>query len=95
MANTVRDNRSLHRFELDVDGHIAFAEYRRTPGLITFVHTVVPPELGGRGVGTTLAQGALGLVRAEGLKVAAECPFIAGFLKKHPEFNDLLARPAG
>src|SRR6266849_1006813 len=75
----VRNNPALHRFELDADGHTAVAYYRLSPGVITFTHTEVPPELSGRGVGSKLARGALDLVRARGLKVVAQCPFIAGF----------------
>jgi uncharacterized protein len=90
MANEVRNNTALHRFELEVDGHLAVSYYRLAPGVITFTHTEVPPALGGRGVGSTLVRGALELVRAQGLKVVAQCPFIAAYMGKHPEFNDLV-----
>ncbi|MBL8782907.1 MAG: N-acetyltransferase [Alphaproteobacteria bacterium] len=91
--STVRDNPALHRFELDVDGVIAFSEYRRKPGVVTFIHTEVPESLGGKGVGSKLARGALDLVRASGEKVIAKCPFIAAFIKKNAEYQDLLAEP--
>jgi predicted GNAT family acetyltransferase len=90
MANEVRNNTALNRFELDVDGHLAVSYYRLAPGVITFTHTEVPPALGGRGVGSTLVRGALELVRAQGLKVVSKCPFVSAYLGKHPEFNDLL-----
>ena len=90
MANEVRNNTALNRFELDVDGHLAVSYYRLAPGVITFTHTEVPPALGGRGVGSTLVRGALDLVRAQGLKVVSKCPFVSAYLGKHPEFNDLL-----
>ena len=90
MPNTVRNNTELHRFELDADGHMAVAYYRLSPGVITFTHTEVPNELSGRGIGSALARGALDIVRAQGLKVVAQCPFISAFMGKHPEFNDLL-----
>lgn len=90
MSNAVTDNTSLHRFELAVDGHIAFAEYTRASDIITFVHTVVPPELAGKGVGSQLARGALDAVRAQGLKVVAQCPFIAAYIAKHAVYQDLL-----
>jgi uncharacterized protein len=90
MPATVRDNPARHRYELEVEGHVAFAEYALAAGVITFVHTVVPKELGGRGVGSTLARGALDDVRRRGLKVVAQCPFIKAFMDKHAEFNDLL-----
>jgi predicted GNAT family acetyltransferase len=73
-----------------VDGHLAAAHYKLDGNLITFVHTEVPPELGGRGVGSKLIQGALDQVRASRLKVIAECPFVKGWIGKHPEFRDLL-----
>ena len=84
MTAEVRNDSALNRFELEVDGHMAVAYYRAKPGRITFTHTEVPPELGGRGVGSTLVRGALDWARAQG-------PFVSAYLGKHPEFNDLLA----
>jgi uncharacterized protein len=90
MENTVRNNTALHRFELDADGHTAVAYYQLSPGVITFTHTEVPQELAGRGVGSALARGALEIVRSQGLKVVAKCPFVGAFVGKHPEYDDLL-----
>jgi uncharacterized protein len=91
LSNTVRNNTEHHRFELDADGHTAVAYYQLSPGgVITFTHTEVPQELSGRGIGSALARGALEIIRALGLKVVAECPFISAYIGKHPEFNDLL-----
>jgi uncharacterized protein len=89
----VVDNPAGNRFELVVDGHMAVAQYRLSPELIIFTHTEVPKALAGRGVGSALASGALDLVRSKGLKVVAECEFIAGYLGKHPEYADLIASP--
>jgi predicted GNAT family acetyltransferase len=91
MADQVTDNPARQRFELTVDGHTAFTAYALAGDVITFTHTVVPKELAGRGVGSTLARGALDNVRARHLKVIAECPFIAAYIAKHDEFADLLA----
>jgi hypothetical protein len=91
MTGSVRDNAAQHRFELETDGHTASLYYRLEPGVITLVHTEVPPALGGRGVGSTLARGTLDAIRAQGLKVIAKCPFVAAYMGKHPEFNDLVA----
>jgi predicted GNAT family acetyltransferase len=88
--STVRDNLSQNRFELDTGGETAVAYYLRKPGVITFTHTEVPPALSGQGIGSKLVSGALELVRAEGLRVIARCPFISAFIAKHPEFQDLL-----
>jgi predicted GNAT family acetyltransferase len=90
MTNTVRDNAAQHRFELEVEGHMATLYYRLEPGVITLVHTEVPEALGGRGVGSTLVRGALEAIRAKGLKLVVKCPFVAAYMGKHPEFNDLV-----
>ena len=84
------DNKPHHRFELVVEGHLAAAYYKVDGNVITFVHTEVPPELGGKGVGSKLVQAALDRVRAEGMKVIAECPFVKAWIGKHPEYKDLL-----
>ena len=84
------DNKPDHRFELVVEGHLAAAYYKVEGGVITFIHTEVPPELGGRGIGSKLIKGALDQVRAEGLKVIAQCPFVKAYIDKHPEYADLL-----
>ena len=86
----VRDNETKHQIEMIVDGHIALAAYRLAPGVITFTHTEVPKELGGRGIGSQLAKGALDQARARGLKVVPLCPFIKGYIDKHPEYGDLV-----
>jgi predicted GNAT family acetyltransferase len=88
--NDVVDNKTEHRFELSVEGHIAATYYKRADGVITFVHTEVPPELGGKGVGSKLIKGALDQVRAEGLKVIPQCPFVKAWIDKHADYADLL-----
>jgi uncharacterized protein len=90
MSDAVRNNTAENRFELDIDGRTALAFYRMEPGVITFLHTEVPRELSGGGVGSRLVRGALDEVRALGLKVVPKCPFVAAYMAKHPEFSDLL-----
>ena len=94
MTGTVTDNPAKGRFELTEDGATAFAAYRVQDGQLVFTHTEVPDSLSGRGVGSTLARGALDAARARGLPVVARCAFIAGFIQKHPEYQDLVAGPA-
>src|SRR5450755_3782875 len=91
MADNFRDNEDRSRFEFDVKGVIAFITYRKSPGAITLVHTEVPPELGGQGIGSKLGYATLDAVRAQGRKLAVECDFIRSFMAKHPEYSDLLA----
>jgi len=91
ITGTVRDNVERKRFELKADGHTGYLYYRLAPGMITLVHTEVPPAIGRRGVGAALVRGALEAIRAKGLKVAATCSFVVAYLGKHSEFNDLVA----
>ena len=90
MPDEVRDNPAQSRFELIAEGGTAAAYYDLAPGVITFLHTEVPRALEGRGLGSKLARGALEVVRAQGLKVVAECPFIRAYIERHPEFQNLL-----
>jgi predicted GNAT family acetyltransferase len=84
------NNKPEHRFELAADGHIAATYYEVADGVITFDHTEVPPELGGKGIGSKLVKGALDQVRADDLQVIANCEFVKGYIAKHPEYADLL-----
>ena len=88
--NKVHDNKTKSRFELDVEGGIAFANYRLVPSAVVITHTETPRELRGRGVASELVRGALELIRADGLKVVAGCGFVVDYLNKHPEFSDLV-----
>ncbi len=86
----VINNKAHHRYELAVEGHLAATYYKIVDGVITFIHTEVPPELNGKGVGSALVKGALDQVRAEGLKVIPQCPFVKAYIGKHGEYADLL-----
>lgn len=87
----VRDNTEEQRFELVEQGHLAFAEYQISDDVITFTHTVVPASLQGMGVGSRLIEGALADVRGRGLKVRPQCSFVAAYIARHPEWQDLTA----
>lgn len=87
---TVTDNPDRHRFEVSLEGHTAFAEYHLKPGQIVLPHTVVPSEFEGKGVASALARHAFGYARANGLKVVPTCPFMSGWVKKHPEEHDIV-----
>ena len=83
-------NETTHRFELTVDGETAFAEYTLLHDALVLPHTVTPTKLEGRGIGSALAKAALGYAREHGLKVKPFCPFMAGYIQKHPEWQDLV-----
>jgi len=90
-AVEVRDVPEARRYEARVDGQLAgFAAYRLVPGRITFTHTEVGAEFGGQGVGDRLAKGALDDARARGLGVTPLCPFMAAWIRRHPDYADLV-----
>jgi predicted GNAT family acetyltransferase len=83
-------NDKTHRFEVTLDGETAFTEYVLHNGAMVLPHTEVPPAFEGKGVASALAKAALGYARGHGLKVKPICPFIAGYIQKHPEWQDLV-----
>jgi predicted GNAT family acetyltransferase len=85
----VTDNPARHRYELSLDGHTAFASYRRDGNVLLVHHTEVPREFEGRGIGSALVKGMLDLARAEGLKVRPLCSFVSAYMQRHPETADL------
>ncbi|MFT4295883.1 MAG: GNAT family N-acetyltransferase [Micropruina sp.] len=93
MSESVEHNEGEQRFEIIADGEQAgFAHYSLAGGVADFDHTEVQPRFNGRGLGSTLVRGALDQVRAAGQwQVRASCPFVATFLKRHPEYADLVA----
>ena len=81
------------RFELDVDNQIAFIEYiQTTKGVVYLTHTEVPRSLEGKGVGSALVSKTIAYLISENLLLAPLCPFVAAYLKRHPEIGkDILA----
>lgn len=91
MATEVLDVPARSRYEVTVDGELAgFAEYREIEGARVFTHTEVFDAHEGKGVGSALARGALDEVRAGGRRLVALCPFIAAYLERHGEYDDLV-----
>jgi uncharacterized protein len=92
--SSVLDAPEQERFEIRVGDEVAgFTEYHRRGGLIAFVHTEVPPEYEGKGVASRLISGALDAAREQGLAVLPFCPFVRGYIAKHPdEYLDLVPR---
>jgi uncharacterized protein len=89
--SAIVNNPSQHRYQLTVDGHTAATYYEIAGGIVTFVHTEVPPEFGGKGIGSKLIKGALDQLRTDSLKVVAHCEFVKAFIGKNAAYQDLLA----
>jgi predicted GNAT family acetyltransferase len=88
---SIVDNTARSRFEYDVEGRTAFIDYRRTGNVVSLTHAEVPRELEGRGIGSALVRGTLDLIRGRGEKVIPACSFVDAFIRKHPDYQDLLA----
>ena len=80
---TVTHNEREHRFETEMDGHLAIAEYTLLGNLITFTHTIVPGAIEGQGVGAALAREALRFAEERNLQIIAQCAYIAAYMQRH------------
>lgn len=91
MSTSVVDNPEEHRYEIHVDDELAgFVEYRgESP--VDFFHTEVFDAYEGQGLASILVSQALDDARSKGAKVKATCPYVKGYIEKHPTYQDLLA----
>ena len=93
MTYDIRNNEETSQFETTVDGHVAYTSYDlEDPDMIVFTHTIVPEALAGRGIAAQLVKHALQHARDHSLKVVPQCTFVAKFLERHSEYQDLVAR---
>jgi predicted GNAT family acetyltransferase len=88
----VIDRPDKKRFELPVAGDLALAYYDLDGDRITLTHTEVPEHLSGQGIGSRLAKGVFEAIRASGRKAEAQCPFMASYAGRHPEYAALFER---
>ncbi|TAJ24240.1 MAG: N-acetyltransferase [Reyranella sp.] len=84
----VTHNADRHQYELPTDHGIAVAVYRQQGDSRIFVHTEVPPEDEGKGIGAKVVRAALEDTRRQGLKIVPSCSFVVAFVRRHPEFDD-------
>jgi len=87
---TVHNNVEESRYEVNVAEQLAKIDYKLQQQQISFTHTEVPSELGGRGIASTMARFALDEAQTLGYQVVPLCPFIASYIKKHPEYKSLV-----
>ncbi|MEJ7745905.1 MAG: GNAT family N-acetyltransferase [Luteimonas sp.] len=89
MTTAITHDRVGRKFTTSVDGHEGHVDYESDDGRIVITHTVVPAEIGGRGIAAELVKAALDFARDEGLKVEPRCSYAEGYLQKHPEYASL------
>lgn len=92
MANEVTDNAARQRYEMQVEGSVAFIDYRDAGTVRILTHAEVPVALRGRGIAGQMTAGVLELVRARNGTVVPRCPYIANYIASHPQYQDLVAR---
>jgi uncharacterized protein len=86
----IEHDAAASRFSVRVEGQLAVCEYRRRGDTLLMTHTEVPPALGGRGIAAALVQAALTWAREQGLRVRPLCSYVAAYMKRHPQTQDLL-----
>jgi predicted GNAT family acetyltransferase len=91
MSEQIIDNPEKKRFELDIDGKVAFATYRREGGVLYIPHVESPPSLRGTGAAGRLMQGVTELARAQNLRIVPICSYAAAWMRRHRDSQDLLA----
>lgn len=84
----VRHNAAQTRYELDTEHGMAVAVYRQQGDALVFVHTEVPPEDEGKGIGAQVVRAALDDSRKRGFKIVPACSFVVAFMRRRPEYND-------
>jgi uncharacterized protein len=87
----IRHDSDAARFSAHIEGQLCRADYHLIDGVMWLTHTEVPPALEGRGIAARLVQAALEHARAQGLRVKPACSYVRVYLKRHPEYGDLVA----
>ena len=91
MADEIINNVPMSRYELPLaDGAVAVTYYSLQGGRVVLLHTEVPTEFGGQGIGKRLARAVFETLQAEGKRVIAKCPFMASYAVRHPEYAAIL-----
>ncbi len=85
MTVEVKHEPDRSRFEAEVDGQLAYLDYRRTGDTVVMPHTVVPREIEGRGVAGELTRTAVAWAREQSLEIDAQCSYVRGWLAEHPD----------
>jgi predicted GNAT family acetyltransferase len=90
--STVQDKPAEHRFQLAVDGsdESAAAYYNIKGDRLVLTHTIVPEQFSGQGIGSKLARGVFDILRASGRKAVLQCPFMAAWYARHPDYADIV-----
>jgi predicted GNAT family acetyltransferase len=89
--NELVDNTESNQFEINVDGKTSFVEYQREGDLVYLVHTQVPEDQSGQGIASDLVEKTFNYLEEKNLKVVPECSYVQAFIKRHPDWERILA----
>lgn len=92
MKPTIRNNADLSRFETLVEEHECVLDYRVDQDVVTMNRVYVPPPVEGQGIAGRLTRHALDWAREKDLQVVPHCPYVAAWIQRHPEYQDLVIR---
>lgn len=90
MSKAIQDNTARSQFELNVNGHVAFARYERRGPVLVIKHVEAPVPLRGKGAAGELMRGIAETARAEGLVITPYCGYASAWLRRHKDYHDLL-----
>ena len=92
-AYKLTDNKDKKQYEFHIEGFTPKIEYiKNNNGEIYLTHTEVPDQLGGRGIGSELVKQVLENIEKQGLRLVPLCPFVAGYIQKHPDWKRIVMR---
>ncbi len=90
MKYKLYNNREKHRYEFHFKEYLPYIKYSERDNRIVLIHTDVPPDLEGHGIGTQLVKETLDDIRTKGEKIIPLCPFVVEFIERNPEYSSLI-----
>lgn len=85
------DNKDKSRFEVEIQDKMAIMDYKKKDNKLYILHTEVPKEFEGKGIASAMVKKVLNLIKEKDMKLVSLCPFVSGYIKRHPEYKSLVA----
>ena len=85
------DNTDKSRFEVEIQDKMAIMDYKKKDNKLYILHTEVPKEFEGKGIASAMVKKVLNLIKEKDMKLVSLCPFVSGYIKRHPEYKSLVA----
>ncbi|UAB81399.1 N-acetyltransferase [Marixanthomonas sp. SCSIO 43207] len=91
MEIELNDNTDKSRFEVEIQDKMAIMDYKKKDNKLYILHTEVPKEFEGKGIASAMVKKVLHLIKEKDMKLVSLCPFVSGYIKRHPEYKSLVA----